>query len=378
RSRVGFGLLATLSNGPVLEARGTVGVAPDTTRLALDAFRLGLEGREWTLARAASLWTSGGAFSADTLRLRGSRGGEIMLAGAATADSAVQLRLQLDSVSMADMANLAQSGLPLSGWLSSRLDVAGTRGAPTMTLAGAVTGAKVGQVNVARAALRGAYADRRVQFGADLLRNDSTVVRIRGNAPLDLALEPRATRVLRDTLRVAVVSDNLDMSVVESFLPTINSARGRLSADFALAGTTERSALQGFLRIDSASAGVPDLGIRLRDLNADLTASRDTVRIRRFSVVSGNEPRDSLWMGGWFARIPATTGEDNVAFDVSLGARDFQAISNRKVAELSLSAGLRLSGSLERSRLSGSVTVNSGVIIIPPFTGKKLISLDDP
>lgn len=377
-SRVGFGLLATLSNGPVLETRGAFGTAQDTTRLALDAFRLGLDGREWTLARKASLWASRGAFSADTVLLTGSRGGEILLAGAATADSTVRLRLQLDSVSMADMANLAQASVPLSGWFSSRVDVTGTRGAPTMTLTGAVTGAKVGQVNVARAALRGDYADRRVHFGADLLRNDSTVVSIRGNAPIDLALVPRETRQLRDTLRVAVVSNNLDMSVVESFLPTINSARGRLSADFALAGTTERSALQGFLRIDSAAATIPDLGIRLRDLNADLSAARDTVRIRRFSVVSGNEPRDSLWMGGWFARLSDANGEGNVAFDVSLGARDFQAIANRKVAELSLSAGLRLSGSLDRSRLSGNVTVNSGVIVIPPFTGKKLISLDDP
>jgi hypothetical protein len=79
-------------------------------------------------------------------------------------------------------------------------------------------------------------------------------------------------------------------------------------------------------------------------------------------------------MSGWVARV----AEGGAAFDVSLGARDFQAIANRRIAELSLSGGLRLDGTFDRSRLSGGVTLNSGVIVIPEFTGKKLISLDDP
>lgn len=376
RSRVNFGVLATLSNGPVLETRGMFGVSGDTTRVGLDAFRLALEGRAWTLQRPATLWAAGGAFSADTVRLLGSRGGEILLAGTSTADSVVRLRAQLDSVSMADMASLSQSNLPLTGWFSARVDAEGTRLAPTMTLTGAIDGAKVGQVNVARATLQGTYANRRLQFGADLLRNDSTVVTLRGNAPVDLSLVPVDQRLLRDTLRVAMRATELDMSVVESFFPTLTNAKGRLTADISLAGTSDRSALEGFLRLDSAAATIPDLGIRLRNMYADLVASRDTLRIRRFSVVSGNEPRDSLWMGGWVARLIDQGG--GAAFDVSLGARDFQAIANRRVADLSLSAGLRLNGTLDRSRLSGNVTVNRGVIVIPPFTGKQLISLDDP
>lgn len=372
--RVDFGLLTTLSNGPVLESRGVFGVDGDTTRVSLSALRIGLEGREWTLARPAALWTADGAFAIDTMQLAGSRGGRILLAGVAPVDSAVAIRFEMDSVSLADLANLAQSNVVLGGWLATRVDVAGTRERPTMVLSGAVTGATVGQVTVARAALQGSYADRRLSVGADVLRNDSTVVSMRGNLPVDLALAPRDQRLLRDTLRVSVQAKALDMAVVESFLPSVSKAKGRLSADFSLAGTTDHSALEGFLRIDSVAATLPNLGIRLRDVNADLVAARDTIRIRRLSMVSGDESRDSLWFTGWVAR----TEKAGAAFDVSLGAREFQAIANRRVAELSLSAGLHLSGSLDRSQLSGSVTVNRGVVVIPPFTGKKLISLDDP
>jgi len=375
---VSVGLLATLSNGPVLETRGMFGVSGDSTVAALSALRIGLDGREWTLSRPATFAASDGAFSLDTVRLAGSRGGTLMIAGRSSPDSLVQLQLQMDSVSLADLANLAQSDLALGGWVATRLDVTGTRAQPVMTLSGAVTGATVGQVNVARASLRGSYADRRLHFGADVLRNDSAVVTVRGNIPVDLALVPRDHRLLRggagDTLRVSVNSTALDMTIVESFLPSVANATGQLSADFSLAGTVDRAALEGYLTIDGVAASIPSLGIRLRDMNADLLAARDTLRIRRFSVVSGDASRDSLWMSGWAARLP----DGGAGFDVSIGAREFEVIANRRVAELSLSGGLRLDGTLDRSRLSGGVTLNQGVIVIPEFTEKKLISLDDP
>ena len=374
RSQVDVGMLATLSNGPVLELRGMFGLRGDTTVAAIDRMRIGLDGRAWTLARPASIWASGGAFSVDSIRLEGSDGGQVRLAGSAGADSTVRMRFEMDSVALADLANLAQSDVALGGWLGARVDVAGTRERPTLQLTGAVTGVKVGQVNVARAALQGSYDQQRLRFGANVLRNDTTVVAISGNVPLDLAFATREERLLSDTLRVSVRSTALDMTVVESFLPSVTDAKGRLSADFSVAGTKDHSALEGYLRVDSVAGTLPDLGIRLRDMNADIIAVRDTLRIRRFSAVSGNESRDSLWMSGWVARL----AEKGAAFDVSLGAREFQAIANRKVAELSVSGGLRLSGTYDRPRLSGGVTINNGVIIIPEFTGKKLISLDDP
>ncbi len=375
---VKVGVLSTLSNGPVLEGRGMFGVSGDTTIAGITSMRIGLDGREWTLKRPASFSTTGGAFTLDTVRLAGSRGGEITVAGTANADSSVRAFLAMDSVSLADLANLAQSNMSLGGWLNARLEVEGTRSEPQMSLVGGVTGATVGQVNLAHASLDGRYADRRLFFGANVLRNDTSVVSMDGNIPIDLALAARDRRLLRggptDTLRVSVKSMALDMPVVESFLPAMSNATGRLSADFSLAGPVDRAALEGYLRIDSVSASIANLGIRLRDMNADLEAARDTLRIKRFSVVSGNEARDSLWLSGWVARL----ADEGAAFDVSLGARDFQAIANRRVAELSLSGGLKLEGSLDRSRLSGGVTLNNGVIVIPEFTGKKLISLDDP
>ena len=374
RREVDFKLMTTLANGPVLTTGGMFGRHSDSTVVGLESFKLSLDDHDWTLAKAAMLVTSPGAFTMDTLRLAGSHGGAITLAGSAPLERAVDMRLTLDSVPLSDLALMSQSSVALGGRLSATLDIDGTRESPRMQLDGAISGARVGQVNVARATLTGRYDARRFSGSADVVRNDTTIVSVRGNVPIDLALAARNQRFLRDTLRIAVRSSNLDVSVIESFIPTIAKAEGRLSADFSLAGRYGQTALEGFLRVDTVAATLSGLGIRLRNVNADLLAQRDTLRIRRLSMVSGNEARDSLWMGGWVALLE----KEGVAFDVTLGARNFTAIANRKVAELSLSSNLRLSGSLDRSRLSGDVTVNNGVIVIPEFTEKKLISLDDP
>ncbi|MEO6444923.1 MAG: translocation/assembly module TamB domain-containing protein [Gemmatimonadaceae bacterium] len=374
RDATDFNLLATLSNGPVLTSKGTLGITGDTTVVDLTQLTLALDDHQWALEQPARITNSEDGFRVDTLRLAGSAGGEILLAGTAPMREPVQMRLAMDSVALADLAAMSQSRLALGGALSAALDVTGTRERPRMLLSGDIVGGRVGQVNLARATLRGVYENQRFIGSADLLRKDTTIVSVRANVPIDLALVQRDDRMLRDTLRVAVRSTDLDMAVIESFLPTVTRAEGRLSADFSLAGVYGRTTLDGYLRVNDVAASLTDLGIRLRNVNADLVAERDTLRFRRFSMVSGPEARDSLWIGGWLA----LQQQDGVAFDVTLDARDFQAIANRRVAELSLSSNLRLSGSLDQSRLSGDVTVNSGVIVIPEFTEKKLISLDDP
>ena len=89
-------------------------------------------------------------------------------------------------------------------------------------------------------------------------------------------------------------------------------------------------------------------------------------------MLSGDESRDSLWLGGL-----AVLGGESPEFDLSLGARDFRIIGKRNVADLSISSDLHLRGSLDGSELSGDVTVNRGFIVIPELSDKDVISLED-
>ncbi|MEP7345388.1 MAG: translocation/assembly module TamB domain-containing protein, partial [Gemmatimonadaceae bacterium] len=139
---------------------------------------------------------------------------------------------------------------------------------------------------------------------------------------------------------------------------------------------TRHTTLEGFLRVDGAAASLESMGgERIRDVNIDLFAARDTVTIRRFVATSGPERGDSLWLTGSVALLAS----DSVpSYDVSLGARDFRVVVRPRVADLQLTADLHLTGDLSRSVLAGGVTIDRGVIYIPEFFDKDVVRLDDP
>jgi autotransporter translocation and assembly factor TamB len=166
----------------------------------------------------------------------------------------------------------------------------------------------------------------------------------------------------------------VDLALVESFTPSLSAAHGRLNANLSLTGRPKSRAYEGFLRVDSAGAFVADLGIRVRNVFADIVAQGDTIDIRRISMVSGEESRDSLWIRG----AVSLADVEDPAFDVTLGARDFHVIDLRRVGDLNISAALRFQGRQSASALSGNVVVNRGYVVIPPLTSKDVISLDDP
>jgi hypothetical protein len=369
-------LLVTLTNGPTINGRGSVAFAPDTSHLVMSDLRIGLVDHEWRTAAPFRVrwWGDSGSFALDTIRLVGNRGGVVTLAGVVPADAPVAARLTADSVALADLATLGQSSMQLAGTIGLDLSMTGTAAAPILDVTGRLDGTKVGEVTLERTTFNGHYENRRFLGGLGVLRNDTTVLNVVANLPLDLAIESRSRRLLDDTLRVSVISRNVDLALIESFTPSLSGAHGRLNATLSLTGRPDKRSYEGFLRVDSAGAFVTDLGIRVRDVFADIVAQGDTIDIRRISMVSGDESRDSLWIRGALSLADV----EDPSFDVTLGARDFHVIDKRRVGDLHISAGLRFQGRQSASELSGNVVVNSGYVVIPPLTSKDVISLDDP
>lgn len=376
RDSLDASLLVELSNGPTINGRGSVTLAPDTSRLVMSSFRVGLVDHEWEAEGPirARWWGDSGSFALDTVRLVGNRGGIFTLAGFIPANEPVVARLTAENVALADLAALGQSSVQLAGTIGMDLNVRGTSAAPILDVTGHLEGTKVGEVSLERTTFSGHYEDRRFRGGLDVLQKDTTVMAVVANLPVDLALAGRSRRLLDDTLRVSLISRNVDLGLIESFTPSLSEARGRLNANLSLTGRPNARAYEGFLRVDSAGAFVADLGIRVRNVFADIVAQGDTIDIRRISMVSGEESRDSLWVRGAISLADV----DDPSFDVTLGARDFHVVDLRRVGDLNISASLQFQGRQSASDLSGNVVVNSGYVIIPPLTSKDVISLDDP
>ncbi len=367
---------ATEVTGMTGAAHGAMRIAGDTTYFGIDSLGFTLGEHTWSLARATRLVSTSLGTVIDPLMIEGGAQGRLSLEGSVPKEGEVRLTARADSVSMQDLGMLSQSSMTLGGSLDAGLEIRGTRLQPTMTLQGGIRDGKVGGVALQRVNLTGNYAARRALGRMEVIRNGAPVIDVDASVPLDLRLASVPRRLLDDTMRVTVRSRDVDLGILEGFIPSLQNAVGTLDADFALHGRTGHTTLDGFLRVEGAAASLESMGgERIRDVNIDLTAARDTVTIRRFVATSGAERGDSLWLKGSVAIL----GADSVpSYDVSLGARDFHIVVRPRVADLHLTANLRLTGDLSRSALAGGVTIDRGVIYIPEFFDKDVVRLDDP
>jgi translocation and assembly module TamB len=182
--------------------------------------------------------------------------------------------------------------------------------------------------------------------------------------------------MLADSLRGSVRSDSVDMAILETFSPAVVSASGTFAAKLDIGGVWPRPTLVGNLTIAGGALGLKPLGgVRLSDITANLNFLGDSVQVERFSVATREERVGTLALSGYVS----VADQDNPRFDLTLGARDFHIIDRPRVAHLDISAqNLRLSGSYDRSTLTGLVTVDRGTVFIPDLIDKQVISLDNP
>ncbi|MFN8583078.1 MAG: translocation/assembly module TamB domain-containing protein [Gemmatimonadaceae bacterium] len=373
---IGYRVGATANGSTRAEVSGDVRIAGDTTNVGLSSVDLAFGDDRWSLAQPSTFRTTDSGIVIEPLTLDGGALGRLHVQGTIPKSGAVAVSARADSASMQDIGMLGQSRVGLGGRLNAQVDIHGTRLQPTMDLRGTIDGSKVGSVELQRIVLNGHYASQRASARLDVVRGGTTILDVDAMLPVDLRLASTPRRLLDDTLHIGFRSRDVDLGILEGFVPSLKNANGRLNADFAVRGRPAHMTLGGFLRVDSAGAAIESMGgERVRDVFVDLFAERDTVQIRRLVAVSGAEHGDSLWVKGAIALFGADTLP---SYDVQFGARAFRIVVRPRVADLQLSANLRLEGSPIRSSLTGGATIDRGVIYIPEFFEKDIVSLDDP
>jgi translocation and assembly module TamB len=331
---------------------------------------VGIREHRLSLAAPSDVRIEPGRIVVDTARLVGQEGEEVLLGGDFPETGAVRAFARVDSLHLADIGDLTQFRVPLAGTLVASADVAGTRSAPEIALDGSVAGAQVGEFSIARITFSGRYANERAVAQLQLLHQDSVVADLRASLPVDYET---LKLVQNDTLRVTLRSRDVDLRLVESFTPKVRRAGGRFTANVDAAGRVGSPQLSGSVSIVGGAATLPDAGIRLDQVTADIVTNGDTVHIRRLSAHSGDEPNDLLLITG---RVTDAL-TNNPSFNIEIDAREFNMVDTRRLATLWISTPqpLRLTGSWERSLLQGTVLVDRGVIYMPEQSDKQLITL---
>ena len=152
---------------------------------------------------------------------------------------------------------------------------------------------------------------------------------------------------------------------------------GRASTHIDLSGTWRHPIIVGAFAIQRGAMGLPKAGIQLRDLEADIAFTPDSVRITRFTAASGSQRGSAASLHGSI-HVPDWRDRKSLGFDLSLDARNFLALDRRSVARIEFSGGLRLGGTLGRPVLQGDITVDRGALYLSDIFRKQVVNLNDP
>src|SRR5688500_10689108 len=369
-----YSVLATEMNGPVIASHGALRFLADTAVVRMDSLSIMLENKRFTLERPASIRVEPSLVVIDTVALTAG-GDERMTLAALLPDSLpIAARLVIQAIPLRDVSTIVQSRIPFGGDLTGAVQMTGTRAAPVITANATLNSVTAGDVKVAQVAITADYADRRLRAVGRVVQSDTTVLTAEANYPIDLALEARDQRVLDDTMRVKVNSPNVGLQVLESFTTKVREAAGTFRVNLELAGRTGTATLNGGLSVDRGQVTLPDAGITLRGINADLSPRNDTVTIDTRTMLSGDEPDNRFTANGFIAR---PFNADSVSFDLTAIANEFHLVGNQRVADLFVTANVQWKGTDLASSATGAVVVDRGRIVLPETSDKELFSIED-
>lgn len=353
--------------------------ARDTSalRVSVDSAGATLSDHAWRLEEPAHLVRDSAGVRLDSAVVRSTSGGVVRARGTIPAAGPMDAAVTGDSVALADVGTLLQTVKPLGGNTTFAWHLSGVRENPVMRLTGRFTDLRYGELDLPYLTLDGDYVNRRLRAAADLYRKDTVALTATATIPVDLALARVKTRLPHDSLTGRVRADSVDLALIESVSPEFTDASGRGSLALDLGGTVQHPTLVGAVRIANGAMTLPKIGIRLRDLTADVAFTPDSVRVTRLSAgnpgVSGSSASLSggVFVPNW--RKPTTLG-----LGLSFTARNFQAIDKRSLASLQATGTLQVGGTVDRPVLQGDMTVVKGNLYISDVYKKQVVNLNDP
>ncbi len=327
---------------------------------------------EWKSTHASAIRFGTNGVEVVNLELVNGPGRRIYANGLLPTKGSANFDLQVTDFDVANVSELLQSDLAVTGHLTLDAHVTGTAEDPQMRgsldfVRGTYNAVAVPQVHTTFS-----YAGEKLTLNGNA--SDSTgkvLASVNGTVPVNLALSGvTGSRLLNLPLNLALASDSLPLELLPQFTSVVTNLKGRAIGSLRVAGTLNKPQLQGDLTLSNAQFTLVSTGVTLEKVNGRIHMVGDTVVVDSIAGISGAGP----------VRVAGTV---NVAdfrepkFDLALVADDATLINNAK-GEVHASAGLRLSGSLGAPYVSGQLTVVHGVIYIPETTGKQLVGAGDP
>jgi translocation and assembly module TamB len=379
-----------------LEARETTGQTAraaaellmhgDTVDTQLDSLTLAVDtsatGSRWRLAAPGRIVTSSAGVEVAPLRFEDGKGGTIAGSALLPATGPISGTLVGTKVPLANLASFAQLHVPLGGLAAFRVALTGTRPAPLIDWTALLQQPQTGGVKLDRIEASGKYGDRNFGATARFFRGQQATMVASVALPIDLAIEPRTSRLLDQPLRGNVRADSADLAVLETLAPVLDITGGRFSIAGDLGGSWQRPTIDGRLTVSGGAAAIATLGVRVKAVEVAIAMHGDSVSVDRLSVQS-DDPGEHGSIGArgfvdldYLHHAPSTPRNASFALDVE--ARGFHVLNKRSIGDIRISSpGLHLAGTERNSTLTGTVIVDKATIYIPEVTKKRVLDISD-
>jgi len=156
------------------------------------------------------------------------------------------------------------------------------------------------------------------------------------------AQDPFGAARLNGKLNAAIT----DLKVVSAFAPQLQNVSGQLRADVNVAGTVSKLALRGDIRLENASASIPEAGIKLENLQ--FIAASDGQGPLRLSGSVRSAPGQ--------LQLSGTVDPLKPQLNLTVRGENFQALKTTDL-QIQLSPDLTLDVTRQQARIDGTVTI---------------------
>jgi translocation and assembly module TamB len=364
-------LVVTQAGNRQYAVKGDYALYPDRKELNLANMSFRFDTAYWSMPHESELRWGEPGLRVTNLELVNRGNGRIYANGLLPTSGVGDFTLDVDNFPVANIVDLAQTDVDLSGIVTLHGAMNGTLSNPAFRGAFGMIGGLYNETSVPDLRARFGYADRELVTHVDAVGGTGqSMATVDARLPIDLAMSNApADRLPPRPASVDLVADSLPLELIPQFTDVIANFHGRAAGRVAMRGTLRRPTLVGALTLNRGSVTLVSTGAQFDDLNATVRMANDTVYVDSVAAWAKGPVRlrGTLAVGNW--REP----EFNL-YLVSSGAQ----LMNNDRASVQVDAGLALTGPFRSAYASGAATITRGVIYAPEPTGRHMIGAGDP
>ncbi len=215
-----------------------------------------------------------------------------------------------------------------------------------------------------------AYQRDLLSLRAEALGEGGTGARVEGDIPLVIRI-PLATddsTVAYPTgLQVEADLTDLNLDLLNAFMPAGMTLRGSLDGHVSFSGSLEAPEARGSLRMADGLFYSPTYGTLYRDIQGRVRMTPSLFAFHNLSMSAG---KGTLTAGGAIALVDSEPGD----MDIDLHASRFE-VMNGPYGRMSLEGDIHVGGTVDAPDITGEITIPGAVVKLPDITSTLVMQL---